>query len=110
MSKLNLKCLAAMVLTAVATSGVLAQSTPPAAGGQPSPAENRSSTGAIELERSPVPAKRDHDAALASQRMGASPAPAANTESRAAARARIRAERAAAAESRRQGAAGQKPN
>ena len=88
--------------------GALAQNAPSATitDVQPAPAENRNSVGAVELEKSPVRAKRD-SAAAASQRMGGTPAAesASPRTTRAEARAARANKRAAeAAELRRRGA------
>lgn len=110
-SKMNRRFLTRPVtalLGVFAMCGALAQNAPSATitDVQPAPAENRNSVGAVELEKSPVRAKRD-SAAAASQRMGAAPAtePVSPRTARAEARAERAKKRAAeAAELRRRGA------
>ena len=54
-------------------AGALAQTVPETTGGKPLPAEDRSSSGAVVLEKSPVPAWRDNAATVAPQRKGVTP-------------------------------------
>lgn len=96
----------------LAVAGARAQNAPPTTDFGPAPAEERASTGAVVIVKTPVPALRDQVLQTDSARMGAAPSTAADTAirtpapTRAQARAAKERARSAAADRLRRSGAG----